>query len=262
MKRTRQLSRTLKEENPPKVQKTLSFAPTPTPAKLLWELKDGGSVRLIRNFLTPSEANQLQKECTYDKEKPSYINWKQEYMRIGGKQIPFPRMSAFLGEKANTCYRYSGLTKVSVPWSSRIAALKKRIDQEADQEFNVAILNYYYDGNSHMGWHSDDQKDLLENGEIASLSLGASRTFRLRHKQYHQATTENKKDFHLDVELQHGDLLLMGGTLQKYWKHCVPKAPKKANCTDPRINITFRTVVGSALSQLDSVDTDDITKCE
>ena len=212
-----------------------------------FKLKDGGVVRLYRSFLNTTDADELQNECTYDPNAPSYINWKQEYFKIGGKQIPFPRMSAFLGEHANTCYRYSGLTKVAVPWSSNIASLKERIDTVANQEFNVAIVNYYYDGQSHMGWHSDDQKDLLENGEIASLSLGATRTFKLRHKKYREASADDYDDYHLDIDLRHGDLLLMGGTLQKHWKHCVPKVPKKATVSAPRVNLTFRTIVGDAL---------------
>ncbi|MDD2769528.1 MAG: alpha-ketoglutarate-dependent dioxygenase AlkB [Methylococcus sp.] len=68
-----------------------------------------------------------------------------------------------------------------------------------------------------MGWHADDEPELGERPFIASLSLGGERTFRIRHRRTGRT---------LDVLLRDGDLLLMGGALQSYWKHCVPKTAK------------------------------------
>jgi alkylated DNA repair dioxygenase AlkB len=87
-----------------------------------------------------------------------------------------------------------------------------------------------------MGCHADDEKELGSNPVIASLSLGDERMFKLHHKQRKQTLT---------INLGHGDLLVMAGTLQHHWLHSVPKTKKlKA----PRINLTFRKIVSSALT--------------
>ncbi|HLN93999.1 MAG TPA: alpha-ketoglutarate-dependent dioxygenase AlkB, partial [Flavobacterium sp.] len=64
---------------------------------------------------------------------------------------------------------------------------------------------------------------------IASVSLGAERMFHMRHNQEPTQT--------LKLRLEHGSLLLMGGTTQHFWKHQIPKT---ARPTGPRINLTFR----------------------
>lgn len=83
-----------------------------------------------------------------------------------------------------------------------------------------------------MGWHSDDEKELGPDPVIASLSLGASRTFRFRNKQNH------KNSFGL--ELENGSLLLMAGELQNHWQHCLPRTAKSVG---DRLNLTFRTII-------------------
>jgi alkylated DNA repair dioxygenase AlkB len=66
---------------------------------------------------------------------------------------------------------------------------------------------------------------------IASVSLGAQRRFVLRH--------QSKKVPPVTLELTHGSLLVMGGTVQAFWKHAVRKDP---STTGPRINLTFRRI--------------------
>ena len=66
---------------------------------------------------------------------------------------------------------------------------------------------------------------------IASLSLGATRRFLLRH---------NKTRETLSLELEDGSLLLMRGSLQHHWRHCLPKDPA---CSGSRINLTFRRIL-------------------
>jgi len=73
---------------------------------------------------------------------------------------------------------------------------------------------------------------LGENTTIASLSLGAERRFLLRHKE---------TKLTVEVLLQHGSLLVMKGATQTHWLHSVPAA---ARVLRPRINLTFRTIVG------------------
>jgi alkylated DNA repair dioxygenase AlkB len=90
------------------------------------------------------------------------------------------------------------------------------------------LLNHYPDGKAQMGWHSDAEPELGRNPVIASLSFGAARSFQLRHNQ-----TKELREF----VLEHGSLLLMGGTVQHFWKHCLPATSRSVK---ERFNLTFR----------------------
>ena len=83
-----------------------------------------------------------------------------------------------------------------------------------------------------MGWHTDAEKELKKDGAIASVSFGAGRKFCFKHK-----TTQLK----IDVELENGSLLVMKGTTQTHWLHRLPPTNKVQS---PRINLTFRTIIG------------------
>ena len=79
-----------------------------------------------------------------------------------------------------------------------------------------------------MGWHSDDEKEIVPNSSIASLSFGAERKFALKHKVNKEAHS---------IILENGSLLEMSGSFQKNWLHALPKSKK---IDSPRINLTFR----------------------
>jgi hypothetical protein len=79
-----------------------------------------------------------------------------------------------------------------------------------------------------MGWHSDAEKELKKDGAISSLSLGAERCFSFKHKVSKEVVS---------VVLQPGSLLVMKGSTQSHWLHCLPLR-KKIHA--PRINLTFR----------------------
>lgn len=156
--------------------------------------------------------------------------WKQDKMKIYGREVEFPRLTAWYGD-SDEVYVYSGVVNVPVPFSSLLNAIKQSAEQQCGYQFNTALLNYYRDGNDSMGWHSDDESELGTNPVIASVSFGASRVFRFKHK--------TQKDAKVSVELHNGDLLIMRGTTQHHWLHQVPKTAKKPG---PRINITFRRI--------------------
>ena len=108
-------------------------------------------------------------------------------------------------------------------------------------EFNSALLNLYRNGQDSMGYHSDDEKELGKNPVIASVSLGATRKFLLRHK--HDVNFAKH-----DLQLSQGSLLVMKGATQHFYKHSVPKTKMPVG---ERINITFRHVLtDSAVHEL------------
>lgn len=159
------------------------------------------------------------------------VPWEQHHVRIRGRRIPSPRLSAWYGD-AGADYTYSGLALRPRPWTGPIAELKGRVEVAAGCAFNSVLANLYRNGADSMGWHSDDEPELGARPTIASLSVGATRRFRLRHRQ--------RRDLDpVEVSLEHGSLLVMRGSTQQHWKHQVPKT---ARVHAPRVNLTFRTV--------------------
>jgi len=159
------------------------------------------------------------------------VRWTQPRITIFGKQVGSPRLAAWYGDRESV-YCYSGLANQPLPWFSELLEIRHRVQQYTDLTFDGVLLNFYRTGQDSMGWHSDDEQELGENPVIASVSLGASRRFLLRHR------SSNHLPVH-EVTLEHGSLLLMRGPTQKNWRHCVPKM---RNQDSPRLNLTFRRI--------------------
>ena len=161
------------------------------------------------------------------------LDWEQHEIQIFGKQLPCPRLSAWYGD-ADAGYRYSGLSLSPLPWHGLLAELKQQLLEVSGQAFNSVLANLYRDGSDSMGWHADNEPELGQNPVIASISLGAERRFLLRHRRKKAAEPQ-------ELLLQHGSLLVMAGTTQHYWRHSLPKT---ARAMGPRINLTFRKILG------------------
>src|SRR5262249_60883464 len=134
-------------------------------------------------------------------------------------------LTQWYGDKS---YSYSGIPMAPLPWTPPLTGLKARAEALAGVMFNSALINYYRDGRDSVGWHSDAEPELGRNPVIASLSFGAMRRFQLRHNQ-----TKELREY----MLEHGSLLLMGGTVQHFWKHCLPATSRSGK---DRCNLTFR----------------------
>lgn len=157
------------------------------------------------------------------------LNWQQRSIRLFGKSIVQPRLIAWYGERS---YHYSGLTLPAEPFPPFLLSLKTQCDAIADTKFNSVLANLYRDGQDSMGWHQDNEPELGLNPIIASLSLGESRRFVLRHQHDHSLKIE--------CQLDHGDLLIMAGTTQSFWQHSIPKTHRNKQA---RINLTFRNIL-------------------
>jgi alkylated DNA repair dioxygenase AlkB len=160
----------------------------------------------------------------------SETNWKQEGMKIYGKEILFPRLTAWYADEGKT-YKYSGLLNVPLEFTPTLRFLKELIEQKMGVCFNSALLNYYRHGNDSMGWHADNESELGINPIIASLNLGGLRKFQVKHKKEKKTTT--------NIFLEGGSLLMMQGSMQHHWLHQIPKVKE----AQERINITFRTII-------------------
>lgn len=184
---------------------------------------NNGEYIYIPNFYDKTTAD------TYLKRLISDIKWKQESMKMYGKEIPFPRLTAWYGDNDKP-YSFSGITLQPHPWSPGLSKIKADIEPKAGVVFNSVLLNRYRDGNDSISWHTDAEKELGENPVIASVNFGAERKFQLKHKD----TNER-----IDILLKHGSLLIMQGELQHFWKHQIPKSK---TITQERVNLTFRVI--------------------
>ncbi len=159
------------------------------------------------------------------------IPWQHDEAVIFGKHIVTARKVAWFAE-SGLSYTYSGMTKQALEWTRELAEIKALVENLTGTTYNSCLLNLYHDGDEGMGWHSDDEKSLVRDGAIASVSFGAERKFRLKHKGLEIPPVE--------ILLENGSLLVMKGTTQTHWLHSIPKTKK---VTTPRINLTFRTIV-------------------
>ncbi len=159
------------------------------------------------------------------------VPWRQDEIVLFGKRVPQPRLTAWFGDEGLE-YTYSGITMQPLPLTDTLDAIRARVEGLAAQSFNTVLLNLYRHGKDGVAWHADDEADLGRQPVIASVSLGAARRFQLRRRDDPAVKRE--------LELHHGDVVIMRGTTQDLWQHQVPKTAKQVG---ERINLTFRTIV-------------------
>lgn len=154
------------------------------------------------------------------------LAWREETVTLFGRTMPVPRLTAWYGDWA---YRYSGITHIPAALPASFGRLRNVAETVAGTPFNGVLANLYRDGTDSMGWHSDDEPELGPEPVIASISLGATRRFHLKHR-------DGSGDL-VSLDLAHGSCLVMSGSCQENWRHQVPKTKKQVT---PRVNLTFR----------------------
>ena len=183
-----------------------------------------GDVSLFPRIFSGEECGRLQDRLA------ETIDWKSEAIRMFGKEIVVPRLTAWHGDEG-TAYVYSNIRHEPTPWTPELLEIKSRIEPCCGVSFNSVLLNLYREGQDSMSWHSDDEPELGENPVIGSVSFGASRKFQFRHRR--------QPELRETVALASGSLLLMAGSTQHFWQHQLPKTKLTH---EPRINLTFRTI--------------------
>ncbi len=189
-----------------------------------FDLSDS-AIELHEHFFDAQESGSIMQALI------SEIDWKQYQIKIFGKSLDQPRLTAYYGED-HQFYAYSNIKLNPIPFTPNLLSIKNKIENLTGHQFNGVLLNYYRNGDDSMGWHADDEKELGTNPVIASLSFGASRNFQLQHsldKSIPKAT----------IVLNDASLLVMKGETQHFWKHQIPKQKNKG----PRINLTFRKII-------------------
>lgn len=188
----------------------------------------GAELELLPAWLEPAEADALLHSLL------EQVQWEVHRIRMFGRMVDSPRMSSWIGD-AGARYRYSGTAFEPRPWTRSLQALRGRLASDLGTDFNSVLANRYRSGSDCMGWHSDDEPELGPMPVIASVSLGATRRFLLKHRQ----DASIKAGF----ALGHGSLLVMRGATQRCYRHCLPRTARPVG---ERVNLTFRKIVASA----------------
>src|SRR6185436_2222630 len=138
-------------------------------------IAEGGIVEFDPSFLALDEANAL---LFYLKNN---VNWEQKYYYNyrNKSNYPQPRLTAWYADSPDMQYSYSGVTQKVQPWDNELLNLKNKIQLITKSDYNSVLLNFYRNGNDSVGLHADDEKELGNNANIASVSLGATRKFQL-----------------------------------------------------------------------------------
>lgn len=200
----------------------MSLKPLPLPAADLW---------LDAEFLAAAKADALLAVLT------DVVPWQQQPIRLFGREVLQPRLTAWYGD-AGAAYSYSGLHLEPLPWLPALAELRQQVEQAAGCQFNSVLLNLYRSGQDSMGYHADDEPELGPAPIIASVTLGATRTFRLKPRPAaFPAGAPLPEPFSLP--LTSGSLLIMRGATQQHWLHALPKTTRPVGS---RLNLTFRQV--------------------
>jgi len=197
-------------------------------ATLRASMLDPRSFCYFESFLTPGAANRLLSIFWHE------LQWSRQEIVLFGKNVMQPRLTAWYGDPG-TSYTYSGLRQEPLPWHPQLQALRQRLQEHCDAEFNSVLANAYRDGSDSMGWHSDDEPELGDEPLIASISLGAQRAFLVRPR----AKPPRGKRISEKLSPASGSLLLMRGASQRRYQHAVPKTRREVGL---RINLTYRMV--------------------
>jgi alkylated DNA repair dioxygenase AlkB len=197
---------------------TASFA-TPERAPSTSLLPYDGIVWLCEDALGAAEARRLFEQLM------ALTPWRQEVATLMGRRVPIPRLTAWHGAAG---YVYSGIEMTPAPWNPPLLELKSVAEACAGQAFNSVLLNLYRDGRDSVSWHADNEPGLGRDPVIASVSLGATRRFQMKHR---------RREARIALDLPAGSCLVMAGATQHHWLHQVPKTSRPVGL---RINLTFR----------------------
>ncbi|MGW5090784.1 alpha-ketoglutarate-dependent dioxygenase AlkB [Streptomyces coelicoflavus] len=149
------------------------------------------------------------------------VPWRAERREMYERVVDVPRLLAFYGAAA----------PLPDPLLTQARdALSAHYAEELGEPFTTAGLCHYRDGRDSVAWHGDRiGRGARQDTMVAILSVGTPRDLLLRPAGGGGETVRRP--------LGHGDLIVMGGSCQRTWEHCVPKSTRAAG---PRISVQFR----------------------
>lgn len=140
------------------------------------------------------------------------ISWQSPIVHMYDQAVQQPRLNGRLPEAKRP---------------PAVEAMRGALSRRYGVELTSVGANLYRDGRDSVVWHGDRIARDLPEALVGIVSLGGDRRFLLRPKGGGPSRR---------IELRSGDLLVMGGSCQRTWDHCVPKVARAA----PRMSLTFR----------------------
>ncbi|CAF1390403.1 unnamed protein product [Rotaria sp. Silwood1] len=156
------------------------------------------------------------------------LNFEHTSISMYGKPVNLPRLQSWFAEEGLVVKELFQKQKQHI-WTVPMRKLKAQLEKQLGVKFAYCLVNLYRNGNDYINFHADNEaKDI-----IASISLGATRKFLVRHLSYFgkdltrkrkPLTMPDKKEY--EFSLNNGSLIVMLDGTQQYWKHSVPKEKK------------------------------------
>ena len=149
-------------------------------------------------------------------------------IRMIGRIIPLPRRQKAFGSD----YAFSGTVSQAAPVPSELAPFLAWAQNAVDPRLNGLLLNWY-DGSTgdYIGAHRDSEANLVPGSSIVTISLGATRIFRMD-----RAKEKTRRDF----TVSNGAVIIIPWETNRAWKHGVPH---RARDTGRRISVTLRAFI-------------------
>jgi alkylated DNA repair dioxygenase AlkB len=141
------------------------------------------------------------------------LSWRRETMQMYDKTVDVPRL----------------LAKVPRDGAGQplVDQMRVAISEKYGEEFVYSTAALYRDGNDSVAFHGDTTARNMLEALVATVSLGAPRRFLLKPAEGGASVA---------FSVGRGDLVVMGGTCQRTWRHGIPKVAHAG----PRIALMFR----------------------
>lgn len=185
--------------------------------------RGGNDLDYEPRFLDSELADDLLNHCLID------LPWREELVKMFGQTFVAPRLSCAIADDGCT-YRYRGSQSDPIRFTRQLDALRQKLRFELNVPFNYALATQYRSGGDYVGWHTDDERDLVPGQTIANVSLGEARDFRIRNQD---------RSIDRRITTVHGSLLFMRGDILNTTKHSLVRTRRVVG---PRVVLSFREV--------------------
>ena len=148
--------------------------------------------------------------------------WQQRTRRMWDDQVLEPRLTA----------------RIATPFPDLVAELVAPLNDRYGVRFGSCLVNLYRDGSDAVAWHADTVRKVLADPIVATVSLGARRSFLVRPAAGGAVLRRYNPG--------EGDLIVMGGAMQHDWHHTVPR---EKSASGARMSVTLRHSRAAATGQ-------------
>ncbi|ROQ41348.1 DNA-N1-methyladenine dioxygenase [Frondihabitans sp. PhB188] len=148
------------------------------------------------------------------------VPWQADRREMYDRVVDVPRLVSWFGPRA---------VLPDPVLAEAQSALNDHYRRPPGQVFETAGLCFYRTGDDSIAWHGDKVGKAIDRDTmVAIVSVGAERTLAVRSRSGGEVRR---------FPLGHGDLLVMGGSMQRTHEHSIAKTKRAVG---PRISVQFR----------------------